>query len=190
MKELLWLNACVRHDSRTEKLTRRFLLSAKADFSIREVRVGELGLLPLDEASLRRRDLDIQAGRLDASAYAPARAFAEADELLISAPYWDASFPAALKIYLENICVNGVTFAYGEGGSLVKKCRADRLTYITTSGGFLPAVPSVKLYLQELCTLFSIGTLDFHAVPGLDVFPDQVDRMLETALSDMLRGEG
>ena len=34
--------------------------------------------------------------------------FQQADEIVIAAPYWDLSFPAILKLYLENIYVTGV----------------------------------------------------------------------------------
>ena len=40
----------------------------------------------------------------------------EADEIVIGAPYWDLSFPAALKTYLEHCCVCDVTFHYTQEG--------------------------------------------------------------------------
>lgn len=59
--------------------------------------------------------------------------FAEADEIVIGAPYWDLSFPAALKIYIEHAAVMGVTFHYTEEGRCEGLCRAKHLTYITTA---------------------------------------------------------
>ena len=41
-----------------------------------------------------------------------ARQFAAADRIVIAAPYWDLSFPAALKQYVEQINVLGITFIY------------------------------------------------------------------------------
>ena len=37
-----------------------------------------------------------------------AKQFAEADEVIIAAPFWDLSFPAALKQYFEQINVLGI----------------------------------------------------------------------------------
>ena len=53
---------------------------------------------------------------------------------MIAAPFWDLSFPAKLKIYLEQITVSGITFQY-RNGRPTGLCRAKRLTYVTTSGG-------------------------------------------------------
>ena len=39
-----------------------------------------------------------------------AKIFAAADEVVIAAPYWDMSFPASLKLYMEQLCVNKLTF--------------------------------------------------------------------------------
>ena len=51
-----------------------------------------------------------------------AKAFAEADEILIAAPFWDLAFPAILRNYIENICVQGLTFYYTEEGFPTSLC--------------------------------------------------------------------
>lgn len=38
-----------------------------------------------------------------------AKQFAEADEIVIAAPYWDLAFPATVRIYFEAITVTGIT---------------------------------------------------------------------------------
>ena len=43
-----------------------------------------------------------------------ARQFRDADIVVIAAPYYDLSFPSALKNYLEAICCVGLTFYYDE----------------------------------------------------------------------------
>lgn len=47
----------------------------------------------------------------------------------------DLSFPARLKIYLENIYVTGIVSKYDENGRPRGLCRAERLYYVTTAGG-------------------------------------------------------
>ena len=66
-----------------------------------------------------------------------ARQFADADTVVIAAPYWDLLFPAVLRIYLENITVCGITFRYSEKGIPESLCNAEKLCYVTTSGGFI-----------------------------------------------------
>ena len=63
------------------------------------------------------------------------RQFAGADEIVIAAPYWDLSFPSILKVYLEQICITGITFQYTPEGIPEGLCRARHIIYVTTAGG-------------------------------------------------------
>ena len=40
----------------------------------------------------------------------------EADTVVIAAPFWDLSFPAILKKYIEAVTVAGITFRYSDQG--------------------------------------------------------------------------
>lgn len=82
--------------------------------------------------------------------------FAEADEIVIGAPYWDLSFPAALKIYIEHAAVMGMTFHYTEEGRCEGLCRAKHLTYITTGGGQVSAMNYGYEYLCGIASMFGI----------------------------------
>ena len=66
-----------------------------------------------------------------------AKQMAQADEIVIGTPYWDLSFPAALKTYLEYCCVCDITFHYTNEGRPEGLCKSKTMTYITTSGGFI-----------------------------------------------------
>lgn len=54
-----------------------------------------------------------------------AKEFASADAVVIAAPYWDFSFPAVLKQYLEAITIVGLTFYYTEEGFPKGLCKAE-----------------------------------------------------------------
>ena len=192
MKTLLYINACMRAGSRTERLARDYLRQAfpPGEFALQEVRVADLDLQPLGGADIALRDADIAAGRTDTPPYAPARAFAAADEIVVAAPFWDAAFPSKLKVYLEHICVQSVTFGYGADGRPAKLCRAEQLVYITTAGGPLRRTPAVKLLWEELCGLFAIDDLRFYCAEGLDVDPAAVDGILQNTLAAMLADRG
>jgi FMN-dependent NADH-azoreductase len=185
MKKLLFVNACIRENSRTEKLSRRYLEKFKDKYQIEEIKIAELNIKPFDAAALSKRNLDTMQGKLDSEDYRLAHRFAEADSIVIAAPYWDCLFPSILRVYLEHICVAGITFAYGENGSPVKMCHADKMIYITTCGGFLPEHPAVEGMIRELGKLFSIYDIRFYAAEGLDIYPNKVQKILEHTLEKM-----
>ena len=185
MKKLLFVNACLRENSRTEMLARKYLSGIKDD-QIEELRLADLNLQPFDAQMLKERDADIALGKTDGERYALARQFASADRIVMAAPYWDCLFPAKLKLYWEHICVSNLTFGYDANGQPVKKCRAESLTYITTSGGFLPTPSALEMLINELCRMLSISDVRFCAAQGLDIFPDRVPEILQETLEKML----
>ena len=93
--------------------------------------------MPIDSKELEKRTLNIKNNNFSCVEFEQAKRFANADTIVIAAPFWDLSFPAVLKIYFENITVSGVTFEYSEKGRPLGKCRAKKLYYITTSGGYI-----------------------------------------------------
>ena len=145
MENLLFINACVRGErSRTLKLARRFLDAYRAahpDTVITERDLCADRLQPQYPEVLAERDALWSAGKLEQPMFEPARQFAAADKLVIAAPFWDMSFPAVLKIYLERISVTDLTFGYSEEGAMVGLCRASKLLYITTRGGNYAGTP-------------------------------------------------
>lgn len=188
MKKILFVNACIRENSRTEELCRQFLKRTEEKYLIEEVALSQMDLKPIDAAALKQRDRDISSGNLDNDRYRLAHQFSEADSIVIAAPYWDCLFPAILRIYLEQICVTDITFSYSEDGALVKRCRADSLTYITTCGGFLPERSAPESLIREMGRLFSIEKVDFYAAEGLDIFPEKAHEILNQTLKRMIEG--
>lgn len=129
---ILFINACVRENSRTRVLAESILLDRSAE--VTEVDLGKDHIRPLDRELLEQREKLLADGDRDHPMFDYAKQFAEADEIVIAAPFWDLSFPSLLKIYLEQITVSGITFEYVNGRPY-GLCKAKRLTYVTTSGG-------------------------------------------------------
>ncbi len=129
----LFIDACVRSGSRTKRLADRLL--AEWGGPVTEVRLAECVFDPTDEAYLIRRDRLLEEKDLTDPIFSLAVQFASADRILIAAPYWDLSFPAVLKQYLEKINVPGITFFYTPEGVPQGLCRAEELVYVTTAGG-------------------------------------------------------
>ena len=134
---ILFINACVRQESRTKRLADCLL--QKLGEAYTEVRLADIRFPVTDEAYLEKRDRLIAAKDFSDPLFSLANQFAEAERIVIAAPYWDLSFPAMLKQYLEHINVLGITFLYTPEGIPKGLCRAKALYYVTTAGGnFVP----------------------------------------------------
>lgn len=129
---ILFINACVRENSRTLVLAKSILSSMTGE--IIEVNLNQENIAPLNRALLEKRECLLRDERRDDPMLCYARQFANADEIVIAAPFWDLSFPAILKAYIEQITVAGITFEYVSGRPH-GLCKAKSLTYVTTSGG-------------------------------------------------------
>lgn len=91
-------------------------------YEVETLDVNALGFAPLTPVSLADRD----SGKVDERALPIARRIAAADRLVIAAPFWDMSFPAALKAFLESVSLFGVTFT-DDGKTSAGLCRCRRL---------------------------------------------------------------
>lgn len=189
--ELLFIDACVRQaHSRTRKLARSFLdryREAHPDTHITTLDLTELDLSPQTPRLLRQRDQLWAEGRLDNPLFDLAHQFAKADRLVIAAPFWDLSFPAILKIYLERISCNKITFGYGPQGELLGLCRAEKLLLITTRGGDFsqPDTASMEMgarYLEALCRMYGIPTFQLLCAEGLDDVRNDASALLAEAI--------
>ncbi len=191
MEQLLFINACVRGEkSRSLKLTRRFLegwRKAHPDSTVTEVDLCKLRPVPQYPEVLAQRDELWNAGKLDDPMFDLAHQFAGADKIVIAAPFWDLSYPAILKIYLERISVTNITFGYDEQGNSVGLCRADKLLLITTRGGnfSLPETAWMEMgarQLEALCTMYGIPSFQCLAAEGLDDVRNDKQAILNEAM--------
>ena len=173
---ILFINACVRPQSRTAELSRHLL--NRLDGEIIEVNLYKEGLLPLCNKGIEKRAMHDISGE----EFEYANQFASADTIIIAAPFWDLSFPAALKLYFENVTVSGITFEYSEKGRPVGKCRAKKLYYITTSGGYIGNNNFGFDYVKALAeNFFGINDISFYSAEGLDIFGADVKSIMDEA---------
>ena len=177
MQKVLFINACVRGErSRTLALARRFLDAYRQYHPQDTVTTRTLcqdRLPPQYPEVLAERDALWNAGRLDHPMFDPARQFAAADKIVIAAPFWDLSFPAVLKIYLERISVCDITFGYDAEGKSIGRCNAQSLLFITTRGGnfSLPGTSWMEMgarHLEALCAMYGIPCFRCLCAEGLD----------------------
>lgn len=183
---LLFVNACLRDSSRTECLAHRWL--ERYEGEVVEVALADLSVEPLDADGahpITAYSAGVAAQDFAHPLFAFAQQFAQADEVLIAAPFWNYGLPAKLHAYLELVCSQGVTFDVGETGAYVSLCRAERLTFVTTAGGPEPDPCDDHAfgYVRTLAERFwHVPQIDLVAAWGLDGPGANVDALLEAAL--------
>ncbi len=177
---ILFIDACVRDQSRTRRLAERLLRRLGGPICM--VRLSDLRFPAVDEDFLTRRDALAGEGRFDDPVFEEARRFAAADAVVVAAPYWDLSFPAALKQYFELVNAVGVTFRYSPEGVPIGMCRAKKLWYVTTSGGPLFAEEFGYGYIRALATgFYQIPETTLVKAENLDISGADVEAILQRA---------
>ena len=180
MKKILYVNACFKEGSRTNELAQHLLSTLEG--KVEKVDLSEENIKPLDEQTLLKRDELLKSGKTDDEFLKLARQFASADIIVIAAPYWDLLFPAVLRVYLENITVCGITFRYSEKGVPVGLCKAEKLYYVTTAGGFINENNFGFDYVKALAaTLFGIESVQLFSAEGLDIIGADIGQILQRA---------
>ena len=177
----LYINCCVREESRTERLAQAVLQKLGGDFT--ELNLYNENLKPLDGEMLNKRTALIEQGDYSDPMFDYAKQFASADTIVIAAPYWDLSFPASLKTYIENIYVTGIVSAYNESGLPVGLCKATELYYVTTAGGPYDSTYSYG-YIESLAKNF-FGIPETHLVKAemLDIIGNDSEEILNQKIA-------
>ena len=186
MNKILLINACVRPDSRTMELAQILLKKLKGD--VEEARLYDMPLPALDLKGIERRNQACEKNDFSDPVFAAAKQFAAADTIVIAAPYWDLMFPAVLKNYLENITVSGITFCYSPQGRPESMCKAKKLYYVTTSGGFIGQNDFGFSYVKALAqNFFGITEIHRYAAEGLDIFGNDVEAIMRKAKDEIAK---
>ena len=175
---ILFVNACVREDSRTKQLAEYLLLKLDDEFA--EIRLSEVDFPSQNESFLLRRDQLVKDKCFDDPIFDLAKDFAAAKKIVIAAPYWDLSFPALLKCYIEQINVIGLTFAYNDAGKPYGLCKADELIYVTTSGGAISDKDWGFGYIKSLAhNFYGIKNVSYFKAENLDLIGADVESILQ-----------
>lgn len=184
--KLLFIDGCVSQRgpaSRTRALAEAFLSAFQESHpgaEVETVTLEALDLKPFLPAALNQRDELASVGAFGAPVFDLARQFQAADKIVAAAPFWDMSFPAVMRTYIEYISANGLCYHY-EADGCHRDCRADRLAYLTTGGDFERPESLGVLYWKQLSRMFGIPRFDYVFAGGLDVDPAKAPELLEAA---------
>lgn len=188
MPKLLFLNACIdRERSRTLRIARA-AVSVLEDrgYETEEIVLEDEYVLPMTTEILGKRNTLLKEGRYDDPLFSNARTFRDADRIIIAAPFWDFGFPSVLKTYLESVSCPGITYRYTPEGELIGLCRAERITYITTRGGFVSDEKDLGFAtIGELGNYFGIPEVDCISANAMDIPTTDVDATINRVIEEL-----
>ena len=189
MKKLLYIDACIRNaESRTKRIATPIVEALKERYEVETFCLNEMELEIVKEDLIRRRN----NGRIDPVVMGWAEKVRDADRIVIAAPFWDMSFPAALKNFFELCSIFDVTFK-SDDKTCFGNCRAEKMLYITTRGMDIATgdvLEQATPYLKALSWLWGIGPLQVVSAQNMDYSTEEeierkigeaIDRGLEIA---------
>lgn len=186
MRNVLFVDATVRPESRTRELAVHLI--QKLNGKVKKVRLIDEKLPVMCNDLLEWRNTKCMAGDYDSPYFDYAKDFAEADYIVIAAPYWDLSFPATLKNYIEAITFVGLTFGYKENGMPEGYCKGKKLYYVTTSGGPLIGEEFGAGYIKAMATqMFGVRGFQMIKAENLDIEGADVGKIMDAAKAEINR---
>ena len=187
MKKLVLIDACIREEeSRTRRIAEPILKELAKRYEIRRYDLTKMPVEPLTPETYAER----AAGKVPEWALEAARTVAEADRIVVAAPFWDMSFPAVVKVFFEHISLFDITFT-DNGRSCVGMCKCEKVMYITTRGMNIPTGDTREQgssYLLALSRLWDLGTVLTVAAWNMDYStPEEIEEKIESATRFGLR---
>lgn len=184
--KLLFVDGCISQrgaESRTRHLADAFLTAFRTghpDWEVETVEVAALDLKPFTPQALDERDALASVGAWDAPVFDQARQFRAADAVVVAAPFWDLSYPAVLRTYIEYISANGLNYHYDFDGCH-GDCQGQWLLYLTSGGDFEREDSVGVIHWRQLAAMFGIPRFDYVFAGGLDIDPEKTPELLEGA---------
>ncbi len=186
MKSLVVIDACVRQsESRTLRIAEPLVDALSRRYTVTRFRLPEMDIVPLTPALYTGRG----NGEIPSWAEEAARAIADADRILIAAPFWDMSFPAVLKCFFEQTSLFDITFT-DNGKTCVGLCKAPKVLYITTRGMDIVTGSDLEQatpYLKALSRLWNLGELTTLSAQNMDYSTaEEIEAKISAAVSEGL----
>lgn len=182
---LLFVNAAFREGSRTKTIAEAYL--KKENKNYKTVDLGNVDVRALNEETLKTYNQSVAEHDFMDKMFDYAKEFRDAEEIVIAAPFWNYSIPAVLHAYLELVCSQGVTFDMAADGTYYSLCKAKKLTYITTAGGYIPAEDHAFGYIKALADVFwQIPEVNYYKAEGLDIVGNDIEKIIAEVIGSMI----
>ena len=185
MKKLIFIDACMRAGSRTRRIASPIMAELRKKYSVETVDLTRNIYPVADNHTLEDRN----QGIVPAEHAALAKKIAEADRIVIAAPFWDMSFPSALKVFFENMSLFGVTFDSNEK-ECYGLCKAEKVMYITSRGMNISTgdpLEQATPYIKALSHLWGWSELNVVAAQNMDYSSaEEIEERIAKAVEDGL----
>ena len=186
MKKLLYIDSCIRNElSRTKRIATPIIEKLKERYEVETIVINELELDPVQYDENRRR----AGGTVSEEALCWANKIKNADRIVIAAPFWDMSIPAALKTFFELCSLFGVTFD-SDDKTCFGLCKAENVMFITTRGMKLETgepLEQATPYLKALFWLWGIKGFETVARNNFDYLPaEKIEEEISSAIKEGL----
>ena len=182
---ILYVDGTIREESRTKIIADELINLIKKDEEVVYLKLSDLELKPLDIKALNKRYKD--ASLNDFKDYKLAKLVKDAQKVVISTPFFDNSFSSMIKLFIENICIDGYTFKYGPMGP-ISLCKGANLYYVTTSGGQYLKEYSYDYIVSIFKNFFGYQKFKLYYAECLDIEGND-DKKIINQLIDNMREE-
>ena len=185
MKKLIFIDACMRAGSRTRRIATPIIAELDKSYYVETVDLTKNIYPVADNYTLEDRN----QGVVPEEHVDLAKRIAAADRIVIAAPFWDMSFPSALKVFFENMSLFGITFdtnakeCYG-------LCKAEKVMYITSRGMDISTgdpLEQATPYIKAISYLWGWGELTVVAAQNMDYSSEkEIEERITKAIEEGL----
>ena len=186
MKRLLYIDACIRdEESRTKRIAEPIVKVLEEKYDVRWYVLNDMELAIVQKDQMKKRN----SGIIDPTVMTWAESVRDADRIVIAAPFWDMSIPAALKNFFELCSILDVTFKTNDK-TCYGICKAEKMLFITTRGMDIPTGDvreQATSYLKALSWLWGIGPLQVVAAQNMDyASAAEIEEKIDVAIQEGL----
>ena len=187
MQKLLYIDSCIRNElSRTKRIADPIVEKLKERYDVETITINDLELNPVQADENRRR----AGGIVSEEALCWANKIKNADRIVIAAPFWDMSIPAALKTFFELCSLFHVTFD-SDDKTCYGLCKAENVLFITTRGMEIKTgepLEQATPYLKALFWLWGIKGFEVVARENFDYLPqEKIEEEISSAIEEGLK---
>ena len=185
MQKLIFIDSCMREESRTKRIATPIIAELSKRYEVERIALEGASYPAVDSKTLQDRNNGIVPKHF----VDLAKKVAAADRIVIAAPFWDMSFPAILKLFIENLSLFGVTFNTDDK-TCYGLCRCQKLLYITTRGMNISTgdpLEQATPYLKALSFLWGLGEIVTISAQNLDYSsPEEIEDKISLAIESGL----
>lgn len=186
MKKLIYINACMRAGSRTQRIATPIIEELRKRYNVETIDLTKNLYHVADNYTLEDRS----QGIVPPEHVTLAKKIAVADRIVIAAPFWDMSFPSALKVFFENMSLFGITFNSNDK-ECYGLCKAEKVMYITTRGMNISTgdpLEQATPYIKALSYLWGWGELTVISAQNMDYStPEEIEEKVSKAIEEGLK---